>query len=173
MAATAKLSDFTGATPVENDLGAFSDPPTVQWGFHGSDTSGVPTSSTAVAREDSRSVGKTLAIDFSGSFSSVTNVKMWATDQTLTALGTGAVINATSGTTTYTQYTDNTAVSGATTIPTTSATAIDLSQSGAGTIADGTAGNSKYSALQLEMATDADVGEIADLATLNFTYDET
>ena len=173
MAATVKLSDFTGTTPTENDLGAFSSPPTAQWGFHGDDTSGVPTSASAVAREDSRSAGKTLALDFSGTFSSITNVKAWMSDQTLTGLGTGAVVKGKDAGTSYTQYTDNSAVSGATTVPTTSASAYDLSQSGAGTIADGTAGNSQYLVLQLHVGTDATTGEYDGVFTLSFTYDET
>lgn len=174
MALTFQFSDIVGTTttPVYADLdNGAATPPTHALDFKSVLASGVAESAEAIARQDLRSFPLFYALHATGVFSTCTSVMTWLSDVDVSDLGTGAAINGTV-VASYAEPADNSDI-GAAAMPTSSATALDISQAGAGTIAVGTAGYSKPCKMQLVVGVDATIGTYTDLATINITYVET
>lgn len=173
MALTFNFSDTTGSTPTHTDLGTgVASPPTHAIDFKCVNTTGIIASaSEAVAIQDARSFAIWMRGHMAGTFFTCTNVKVWLSNLSIATWGTGASITG-SVQTVYAQPTDNTST-GDSAMPTTSATALDVSQSGAGTIAVGTAGYSKYWRMQANVTSDATSGTYTASGYINLIYSET
>jgi hypothetical protein len=172
MTATYGFYDITGSTgsPTYTYLGDGSSLSHLI-DFKNKCSTGVAVNADAINRQDEYSFPLFWVPRFAGTFSSITNVETWLSSVDISDWGTGAAITG-SVQTSYTEPVSN-ASTGDSAMPETSASALDLSQSGAGTIYDGTAGYAKICRMQAKVGTDATIGTYTASGIINVTYTET